>query len=231
MKRLVFEKDRRTGKVTGIKIDNGALSGDGSCIHISDVVLLDAYKLGIVEQIAEGQNNKTYYRIGNITLVKVADGKFVVFDSYIRGMWIADMFKNYCLYYKYNGTKDSSEGERHIVRICLPKVKRIDKVGIAGHDVALNKYLHDLAAGRAGLPSNIYDYDKKESHHKKLACDNRLCVTDNLTHAEHNAEHKIISRASHQVKIVVNTVEELVWLMDYLKSPLYYNSWTKPDKK
>ena len=230
MKRLVFIKDT-TGKVVDVKIDNGALTGDGSCIHISDVVLFDAYKLGIIEQIVEGQNNKMYYKIGNITLVKVADGKVVIFDSYIGGMWIADMIKNKCVYYHYSGTKDDSEGERHIVRISLPKVRRIDKVGIAKHDVSLNKYLHDLVAGRAGLPSNVYFYDKKESHHKKLACDNRLCVTDNLTHAEHLAAHKIISRASHQVKIVVNTVDELVGLIKYLNSPMYFNSWTKPDRK
>lgn len=224
MKRLKFIKDN-TGRVIDVVIDNGAISGDGSCIHITDQVLFEASRVGLVDKVLNGQNKRVYIKMGDITLVKVDEGKVVVFDSFVNGMWIGDLAGNNCVYYKYSGDKESSDDQRHIVRIVLHNVFTDKKPEIKDHHIPLNKYLFDLAAGRAGLPNDIYKYDEKESHHKKLACDNRLCVTDSLTKKEHNAVHKIISRSSHQVKIYVNTLEELVGLIQYLHSPKYFNSW------
>lgn len=230
MKRLRFIKDN-TGRVIDVVIDNGAIGGDGSCIHISDQVLFDANRAGLIDRVLKGQNSKIYIKMGDITLVKVAEGKVVVFDSFINGVWIGDMVHDKCVYYHYSKDKESSDIQRHVVRISLSNVFTQKNTQIKRHDIALNKYLHDFATGRAGLPEEVYGYDGKESHHKKLACDNRLCVTESLTRKEHNEAHRIISRASHQVKIVVNTVEELVGLIQYLHSTKYYNSWTIKKKK
>ena len=193
---------------------------DGCSIKIKNGVLNEAKEKGIIDKYAVGGkcNVTQFYKFGDITLITINCSNTTVFDSDIQGEWIGDKIIRNGLQYHYSSGKNE---QKHTLRIQLPDVlrenRKHEKVR-GSHAVPLNKYLWDVKLGKAGNPSDLYIYDENESHHEKASWDNRIKNTMNLTKKEHKEHHKIISGASHQLLVNINTLEELEAFLDYVRN-------------
>lgn len=218
MKKMVFIREAGTQRLVAEVKEISGLSGDGCSVVIKDKLMIETSKLGITK-LADGKRFITsFYKFGDITLIRVADNRYCVFDSDINDVWIGDLLKKYSIQYHYSHSKDE---QKHTVRISLPDVIRVNrkKTKVRGnHSIALNKYLWDVELGKAGNPADLYIYDKKESHHEKASWDNRIRNTMNLSRKEHEEHHKVISSKSHQTLVDINTLEELEAFLEYLKN-------------
>ena len=211
MKQLIFSE---TGAVT---IKNQGMQDDGCCIHIKDSILEEAVQSGIINEVANGKSkNNIYFRIGDITLLRVKPEIYVIIDSYINNdkEWIATVLKNYSIYYHFSGRHMT----KHTVRVSVPKVEYTDS---KGHTVTSNKsinivhVIHELSNQNLKLGEK-YKFSSMEGHHYSHCWDNRLENTAILSYENHKAYHKQHTNASHQLITHIKNSEQLKGFLNFI---------------
>lgn len=211
MKQVVFNENGI------IAIKNLGNQGDGCCIQIKDSLLDEAIQLGIVNETAsgKGEDNK-YFRIGDITLVRIKPEIYTIIDSYINNdnEWIAETLKNYSIVYHFS----SKNRTKHTVRVCIPNVIRTGRKGetITGSwYININTVLHELSNQNL-KPGKNYVYNSSEGHHDLYCWDNRVKNTKVLSMQAHNEYHKKITNASHQVIVNIQNNQQLINFIEFV---------------
>lgn len=211
MKQLLFKENGV------IAIKNLGNQGDGCCIQIKDSLLDEAIQSGIVNETTDGkgEDNK-YFRIGDITLVRIKPEIYTIIDSYINDNkeWVAETLKNYSIIYQYSKRK----GSKHTVRICIPNVIHTNRKGEtikSSWYININTVIHELSNQNLKLGEN-YVYSSSEGHHDLYCWDNRVKNTKVLSMQAHNEYHKKISGASHQVIVNIQNNNQLINFIDFV---------------
>ena len=211
MKQLLFNENG------AIAIKNLGNQGDGCCIQIKDSLLDEAVQSGIVNEITDGKGeDNRYFRIGDITLVRIKPEIYTIIDSYINDNkeWIAETLKNYSVVYHFS----SKNCTKHTVRVCIPNVIRTGRKGetITGSwYININTVLHELSNQNL-KPGKNYVYSSSEGHHDLYCWDNRIKNTKVLSMQAHKAYHKKISAASHQVIVNIQNNNQLINFIDFV---------------
>lgn len=247
MKQLVFVKDNQGQlKVkmvnnVGLEADGSTIDIDDSLLE--EALKLNIFQ---EKAYARGYDN-IYYKCGDCTLLRVKENQVILIDSYLgdktksefdidncadelNGVWLAEIFKNKSVSIKRATGHRNSRG---IPRMNLTKVvhegfyknkhgkyEKKPKVTF-NHPVELATIIWELNGG--GLrtvdfrPNFSLNIISMELHHDGFDWDNRLCQTMYLTEQEHTDYHSLMGEWSHQCYCKINTIEELIAFLKFIK--------------
>lgn len=227
MKKLVFIREKESNKLLAKVVEDRGLDADGSTVTITYELLEECRKQGIFKKYCFGRgNDNVFYDAGDMTFLRIKDDKVVVLDeSLVEGEWIGHTFERLKRSVSLKRSKDTNGESRGICRISMQNVKHLDKTKknekIDKHySVQLARVFWDIKLGKIDslVDEKLYDIVDNEAHHEGFTWDNRLHKTIALTRQEHNEYHTINGAGSHQVYCKVNTVEEMVALIEYLRN-------------
>ena len=221
MKRMDFITDKDTNKLIAVVKDDGINGNDGSTIIIKKWVYGEALKEGVFISCTYGSRDNVFYDCGDMTFLNIKDDECTVLDSVINGMKIEKIFEKKSISIK-------REKGRGICRVSLAKVRHLaqNKKDIKedkNYSVSINLVLNDIALGKvAKQVKDIEDYDivDREGHHEGATWDNRIARTVIMTTQQHKEHHKKEnnSEESHQIICIIDSVEKLVALIEYLRA-------------
>lgn len=221
MKRMDFITDKDTNKLIAVVKDDGINGNDGSTIIIKKWVYGEALKEGVFISCTYGNRDNVFYDCGDMTFLNIKDDECTVLDSVINGMKIEKIFEKKSISIK-------REKGRGICRVSLAKVRHLaqNKKDIKedkNYPVSINLVLNDIALGKVAnqvKDINYYDILDREGHHEGHCSDNRVSKVVVLTTQQHKEHHskENNSEESHQIICIIDTVEKLKALIEYLRT-------------
>lgn len=222
MKRMDFITDKDTNKLIAVVKDDGINGNDGSTIIIKKWVYGEALKEGVFTKVSTIRGNNNFlYDCGDMTFLNIKDDECTVLDSVINGMKIEKIFEKKSISIK-------REKGRGICRVSLAKVRHLaqNKKDIKedkNYPVSINLVLNDIALGK--VPNQVkdikyYDIVDREAHHESACWDSKIAHTVSLTTQQHKEHHskENNSEQSHQIICIIDTVEKLKALIEYLRT-------------
>ena len=224
MKRMDFITDKDTNKLIAVVKDDGINGNDGSTIIIKKWVYGEALKEGVFTKVSTIRGNNNFlYDCGDMTFLNIKDDEVTVLDSVINGMKIEHILA------KKSVSINRNNNGRGVCRISLPKVRHIATnekdivVSNKSYPVSINLILNDIALNKVcNQVKNIKYYDTvdREGHHESACWDNRVSQTIILTTQQHKEHHskENNSEESHQIICIIDTVEKLKALIEYLRT-------------